>query len=221
MENITWLGHASFSFLDLESENRIYYVDPFHLPQDTEMGSIDKADIIFVTHAHQDHLSPPDISRLLKEDTVVVATEDSLETLLISQEKFPVTPNNEYEVKGFKFKTVPAYNLNPQRPHKREYGWVGYIFTINGVKIYHAGDTDFIPEMEGLAKENLDIAMIPIGGTYVMTPEEAVKAANAIKAKKTIPMHYKGLLKEKTEEGEEILKKGVTESTVVIMEEFK
>lgn len=221
MENITWFGHASFSFLDDASGKRIYYVDPFHLPQETSTGFLDKADIIFVTHAHHDHLSAIDISTLLKEDTVIVATEDSLETLQISQEKFSVAPNNAYTVKGFSFRTVPAYNINPDRPHKKEYGWVGYIFSIKGLKIYHAGDTDYIPEMNALKNENLDMAFLPIGGTYVMTPEEAIEAANSISAKKTIPMHYKMLLGDKTKEGEEIFKNGVTSSEVVFMEEFK
>jgi L-ascorbate metabolism protein UlaG (beta-lactamase superfamily) len=217
MEHITWFGHASFSFVDSATGKRIYYIDPFHMP-DTDL---EPADLIFVTHAHPDHMSPPDISKLLKDDTVVIATEDSLQTLEISQEKFPVTPDSEYEVRGFKFQTVPAYNLNSERPHKKEYGWVGYMFEINGLKIYHAGDTDFIPEMESFASLNLDIAFLPIGGKYVMTPDEAVKAANAIKAKKTIPMHYKMLLGERTKEGEETFKNGVTESEVVFLEEFK
>lgn len=217
MDKITWYGHASFSFVDQQTGNRIYYIDPFHLPQ----KELEKADIIFITHAHQDHLSPPDISKLLKEETVVVATEDSLETLVISQEKYPVLPNNEYEARGFKFRTIPAYNIDSTRPHKKDFNWVGYIFTINGLKIYHAGDTDYIPEMDSLKKENLDIAFLPIGGTYVMTPDEAVLAANAIGAKVTIPMHYKVLLKERTAEGEEIFKKGVTNSKVIILEEFK
>ncbi len=221
MENIRWFGHASFSFVDLKSGGRIYYIDPFHMPKDTSTGPLDKADIIFVTHAHHDHLSPADISMLLKDDTVVVATQDSLETLQISQEKFPVTPNNEYKVKDFSFKTIPAYNINPERPHKKEYGWVGYMFSINGLKIYHAGDTDYIPEMDNLKSENLDIAFLPIGGTYVMTPEEAVEAANAISAKKTIPMHYKMLLGEKIKEGEELFKNGVSNSEVLFLEEFK
>lgn len=217
MENIMWFGHASFSFKDRQSGNRIYYIDPYHLPD----KDLPEADIVFVTHAHPDHLSPQDISYLLKSDTVVVATQDSLNTLNITQQKVAVTPNEEYEVKGFKFSTFPAYNLVPERPHPKENGWVGYIFTINGLKVYHAGDTDYIPEMDSLKSENLDIAFLPIGGTYVMTPEEAVLAANAICAKKTIPMHYKALLKEKTEEGEQIFKNGVVNSEVVFLEEFR
>lgn len=221
MENIKWFGHASFSFKDTETGNRIYYIDPFQLPQSPNAGELEKADIVFITHAHHDHLSPNDIDLILKDNTTVVATHDSLETLNISQQKFPVVASQEYNVNGFVFRTIPAYNINPERPHKKEYGWVGYIFTINGLKIYHAGDTDYIPEMDNLKYENLDIAMIPMGGIYVMTPEEAVQAANAIAAKKTIPMHYKMLLKDRTLEGEETFKKGVTNSEVVIMEELK
>lgn len=217
MENITWFGHSSFSFKDRQSGNRIYYIDPFQLPD----KDLEEADIIFITHAHPDHLSPQDIAYLLKTDTVVVATKDSLTTLNITQQKVEVSPNNEYEVKGFMFKTVPAYNLNTSRPHPKENGWVGYIFNINGLKVYHAGDTDYIPEMDSLKAENLDIAFLPIGGTYVMTPEEAVEAANAIAAKKTVPIHYKMLLGDKTEEGEQTFKNGVTNSEVVFLEELK
>lgn len=218
MENFTWFGHASFSFIDRKTGQKIYYIDPFHLPHDKDLV---KADIIFVTHAHPDHLSPPDISILLKDDTVVIATQDSLETLQISQEKFPVSPNNEYSVKGFNFKTVPAYNTNPDRPHKKEYNWVGYIFEINGMNIYHAGDTDYIPEMDSFDGLNLDIAFLPMGGTYTMDVDEMISAANVIKAKTTIPMHYKGMLREKAGEAEEKLKKGVINSEVVILKEFQ
>ncbi len=217
MDNITWFGHASFSFRDKKTGNKIYYVDPFQLPD----KDLDEADIIFITHAHHDHLSPNDISYLLKNDTTIVATSDSLKQLSISQQKIPVTPDKEYEVKGFRFRTIPAYNLQPERPHRKEYGWVGYIFTVNGLKMYHAGDTDYIPEMDNLKSENLDIAFLPIGGTYVMTPDEAVQAANAIAAKKTIPIHYKMLLGDKTKEGEEIFKNGVTNSEVVFLEELR
>lgn len=219
MENVTWFGHASFSFVDKVSGQRIYYVDPFSLPK----KELEKADIIFITHAHSDHLSPDDINLILKNETIVVATPDSLDTLNITQEKFPVEPNKSYDIKGFKFDTVPAYNVKPEKLkfHPKENNWVGYVFNLNGLKIYHAGDTDYIPEMDSFKNLDLDIAMLPMGGTYVMTPEEAVEAANVIAAKTTIPMHYKGLLKDKTQEGEEILKKGVTNSKVVILEELK
>lgn len=220
MENITWFGHASFSFVDKSSGQRIYYVDPFQLPQNKELP---KADIIFITHAHHDHLSRGDIDAILKNDTVVVATRDSLETLDIKQEKFQVEPNKSYSVKGFTFRTVPAYNIKPERLefHPQKNKWVGYIFELNGLKIYHAGDTDFIPEMKDLSEEHLDIAMLPMGGTYTMDVSEMIAAACAIRAKKVIPMHYKMLLGEETYKAEQKLLSELKDSEVVIMEEFK
>lgn len=219
MENVTWFGHASFCFTDTQTGQKIYYVDPFLLPK----RELEKADIIFVTHAHPDHLSPIDITLILKKETVVVATPDSLSTLNITQEKLPVEPNKSYEINGFKFDTVPAYNIEPERLnfHPKSNNWVGYIFSLNGKKIYHAGDTDFIPEMNGLKSLNLDIAMLPMGGTYAMGVEEAIKAANVIYAKVTIPMHYKRLLNDKAIDAEEKLKKEVTNSEVLILEELK
>lgn len=220
MEGVTWLGHASFMFEDKESGNRIYYLDPFHFPKEKDLTH---ADIIFVTHAHHDHLSPEDIGLILKKDTIIVATHDSFKTLNLSNEKIEVVPNKEYEIKGFKFQTIPAYNIKQERVayHPKSNGWVGYIFEINGQKIYHAGDTDFVPEMENLSTINLDIALLPIGGTYTMDVNEAIKAANAIKAKKVSPIHYKNLLGEKSKEAEEKFRNGVSESEVIILEEFK
>ncbi len=220
MENITWFGHASFMFQDNLTGLKIYYVDPFQLPQDK---NLQKADIIFVTHAHHDHLSLGDIDYLLKDDTVVVATPDSLETLKITQEKFPVMPNKTYAVKDFSFQTVPAYNTHPEKQsfHPKSNNWVGYIFDVNGKRLYHAGDTDFIPEMNTFDKFNIDYALLPMGGTYTMDVEEMIKAANVIKAKYIVPMHYRMLLGERAHAAEEKLQKEVKNSEVVILKEFK
>ena len=217
MENIKWLGHASFEITDTKG-NKIYFIDPYQLPEGLE----DKADLIFITHAHQDHLSLGDIDHILKETTIVVATPDSLETLKVSQgQKFAVDPNQKYDLDGIKFETVPAYNVDPDKQsfHPKSNNWVGYILNVNGMKIYHAGDCDFMPEMNSFKEKNLDIAMLPIGGHYTMDVDEAIQAANAIAAKTTIPMHYRGLLKEKSAEAEEKFKSGVTNSTVLILDE--
>ena len=219
MENIRWFGHASFAIVDSSNGNRIYFIDPYELPS----SNSDKADLIFITHAHHDHLSLGDINLILKPDTTVIATPDSLATLRIpAEQKFPVKPNNSYDVKGTKFDTVPAYNLKPDRLnyHPRSNNWVGYILFVNNQKIYHAGDTDFIPEMQNLASKSLDIAMLPMGGTYTMEVEETIEAANAIKAKITVPMHYRRLLSDKSSDAEQKLKSGVTNSKVVILEEI-
>ncbi len=217
MENIRWYGHASFAITD-QNGKKIYFIDPFHLPENID----EKADIIFVTHAHHDHLSEGDIDLLLKSTTMVVATPDSLATLKIEDsQKFPVEPNKEYEIEGVKFETVPAYNVDREKQnfHPKSNNWVGYLLNVNGMKIYHAGDCDFMPEMREFASKELDIAMLPMGGTYTMNVDEMIEAANVIGAKTTIPMHYRGLLKDKSQEAEEKLKKGVVNSTVLILDE--
>lgn len=218
MDNINWLGHASFFFLD-KNGNKIYFIDPFELNE----RALVKADIIFITHAHPDHFSQKDIEKIIKDDTIIIATKNVLEKIDIPNDrKILVFPNKSYNLKGFSFQTIPAYNNHPEKLnfHPQKNNWVGYIFNLNGKKIYHAGDTDFINEMKSLKKLNLDIAMLPIGGTYTMGAEEASKAANEISAKITIPMHYKNLLGEKHLEEAEKFKKLVVNSKVLILEEL-
>lgn len=216
MENVKWIGHASFQFAD-ENGNKIYYVDPF----DLKGNNFEPADLIFITHAHYDHCSFDDVKKILKDDSILIAPTDCLSMIDVPNQKNPVEPNKNYEIRGFKFSTIPAYNDRPgeQVSHPRENNWVGYIFELNGKRIYHAGDTDFTKEMRELKNLNLDVAMIPIGGKFTMNVDEAIKAANAISAKITIPMHYKRLLGEKYKEAEEKLKQGVINSKVVILEE--
>jgi len=219
MENINWFGHASFFFND-KNGNKIYFVDPFQLRNRAK----EKGDIIFITHAHPDHFSGNDIDEIIKDDTVIIAPPDILEKIDIENDrKITVEPNKDYEVKDFKFSTIPAYNNHPQRLafHPKANNWVGYIFELNGMKVYHAGDSDFIDEMKDLKNLNLDIAMLPIGGTYTMHADEAADAANAISAKITIPMHYKVMNEGNYNEVEETFKKLVTNSKVVILEELK
>jgi len=95
-------------------------------------------------------------------------------------------PGDVLDLANIRIEAVPAYNTDKDF-HPRKNGWLGFIVDIQGVRIYHAGDTDFIPEMKGLKP---DIALLPVSGTYVMTAEQAVKAALAIQPKLAIPMHY-------------------------------
>jgi L-ascorbate metabolism protein UlaG (beta-lactamase superfamily) len=219
MENIYWFGHASFSFID-KNGNRVYYVDPFDLkPQ-----MLEKADLVFITHAHPDHFSPSDLAKILKDNTVIIAPPDILAQIDRSSDlKMAVEPNRSYGIKGFKFQTIPAYNSDPEKLnfHPKINNWVGYVFELNGKKIYHAGDTDFIEELKLLKDLRLDVAMLPMDGIYCMNFEEAAKAANAIAAKITIPMHYRRQNPDIYLEIEEKFKKLVTNSKVEILEELR
>lgn len=219
MENIKWFGHASFSFID-RGGNRIYYVDPF----DLKLTELAKADLVFITHAHPDHFSPNDLKKIVKEDTVIIAPPDILAQIDRDVDlKLAVEPNRSYDIKGFQFQTIPAYNNHPDKLnfHPQAKHWVGYIFALNGKKIYHAGDTDFIDEMKNLKDLQLDVAMLPIGGHYTMDVEEASKAANEIAAKVTVPMHYRRLNSGNYQELEEKFKKLVTNSEVFVLEELR
>jgi L-ascorbate metabolism protein UlaG (beta-lactamase superfamily) len=173
---LKWYGHASFA---IES-SKIIYIDPWNVP-----ASAPKADIILVTHSHYDHLSLSDINRLKKEGTTIICSEDCLDKL--SGDVKAMSPGQELEVEGVKIKAVSAYNLS-KAFHPRNNKWLGYIITIEGVSVYHSGDTDIIPEMKDLGK--IDIALLPVGGKYTMSAEEAAKAANMIKAEVSVPMHY-------------------------------
>ena len=174
-KDIHWLGHDTFKFVG----DRVVYTDPFRLK------AKDAADIILITHEHYDHCSPEDVQKILRPDTIIVAPSDCAKKL--SGHIKVVKPGDKLSIAGIEIEVVPAYNTNKQF-HTKDRGWVGYIFTFNNKRIYLAGDTDFIPEMKTL--NNIDIALLPVSGTYVMTPEEAAEAALTIKPRTAIPMHY-------------------------------
>ncbi len=198
---IYWLGHAGFKI----KNNLTIYTDPYMI-QPGETG-----DLILITHDHFDHLSIEDISKVSGEETIIVAPKHCESKLSGKFQSRIVSPGDTLEVKGVKIKAVPAYNVNPDRLgfHPRGKGYVGYIIGLDGVKIYHAGDTDFIPEMKSI---NVDVALLPVSGTYVMDYKEAAEAAMAIKPELAIPMHYGAIvggLGDAEKFKETVIKKGI------------
>ena len=185
--SITWEGHASFK---IRTKNLIIYIDPFQILKP------EKADLILITHGHYDHCSIADIEKITKKDTVVVAPADCSSTLSRLQGlRFEVVePYSELEIKNVKISTIPAYNVNKQF-HKKINNWVGYVLEVENVRIYHSGDTDVIDEMKDL--NNIDVALLCVGGTYTMNAREAAEAANVIKPKIAIPMHYGSIVGDK------------------------
>lgn len=177
-ENIHWLGHDTFKI----TGEKVIYTDPFKLKKK------DTADIILITHEHYDHCSPEDVKKIQGSSTVIVAPSDCASKFTGNVKK--VRPGDKINVNGIDIEAVPSYNTNKQF-HTRDRNWVGYIFTVNGKRIYLAGDTDYIPEMKNI---KADVALLPVSGTYVMTADEAVKAALDIKPKVAIPMHYNSIV---------------------------
>ncbi len=174
LKDIHWLGHDTFKI----TGEKTVYTDPFKIRKK------DTADIILITHEHFDHCSPEDVKKIQGPNTMIVATSDCAKKL--SGKIKVVKPGDKINVEGIEIEAVTAYNTNKQF-HPKANGWVGYIFTVKGQRIYIAGDTAYIPEMKNFKADN---ALLPVSGTYVMTAEEAVKAALDIKPKIAVPMHY-------------------------------
>ncbi len=179
VKNITWLGHDGFL---IKGDGKAIVIDPFQVKQ------CEPADVILVTHEHYDHCSPEDIQKVQEASTVIVTEADSAKKL--SGDVRVVQPGDKLTVSGIQIEAVPAYNTNKDF-HPKQNGWLGFVLTVDGVRIYHAGDTDLIPEMDSI---KADIALLPVSGTYVMTAEEAVEAAKIIKPKLVIPMHYDSIV---------------------------
>ncbi|MBN2457673.1 MBL fold metallo-hydrolase [Candidatus Woesearchaeota archaeon] len=176
MVNIKRLGHSSFK---IDYGGFIIYIDPYKINRD------ETADMVLVTHSHFDHCSPDDIDKVAGPNTWIICPGDC-EQKLIGNIKV-MRPFARAEHLGTIIETVPAYNIDKEF-HPKSSGWLGYIIERSGTRIYHAGDTDLIPEMEQL--KDIDYALLPVGGIYTMDARLAAKAATIIKPKIAIPMHY-------------------------------
>lgn len=197
--SIEWLGHSGFL---IRSSGKNIFVDPF------QINTNEKADLIFITHHHYDHYSVTDIQKIFTKNTKLILLENCLDKIkenpVIDEDNIILT-NIGFKgiIEGVGVETVPAYNINKQF-HPKGNEWAGYILDFNGVKIYHSGDTDLIPEMKDF---RCDIALLAVGGNYTMDAKEAAKACELINPKMyAIPMHYNSVVgtKEAAEEFEEL-----------------
>ncbi|MCX6824722.1 MAG: MBL fold metallo-hydrolase [candidate division SR1 bacterium] len=189
-KNITidWLGHDGFL---IDYKDKKICIDPFQIKKDF------KADYIFFTHNHKDHLSPDDISRVILSETILVAPsicETDLKAF--SNKKIFLKQTDVLDLDIFSVTTLPAYNIDKFRSpgvpyHPQEVGFVGFVFNFDGTTVYHTGDSDIIPKMNGISP---DVLFLPVSGKYVMTPEEAVHAIEIINPKVAIPMHYDSII---------------------------
>lgn len=188
---ITALGHAGFIVAFEDSKLRLAF-DPY------DIQAAEPVDYIFVSHPHFDHCDPISIRKILQPKTIIVAPECCRNELAEFGEQVEYYSGKDKEKKNdVTYWALPAYNINKFRTpnevfHPKEMGGVGFVVEAGGLRFYHAGDTDFIPEMADLKK--VDVAFLPISGTFVMTLEEAVQAAQVLKPKMAIPMHFGKLL---------------------------
>lgn len=183
---IEWFGYSGFKI----KASKTLYIDPFQIPES------EKADIILITHPHYDHCSIADMNKIAKDGTIVICPAECQSAITKLKQKINmqiIQVGDEINALGIKVKAFPAYNKEKHfHPHGE--GWLGYLIGINGTVIYHAGDTDFIPEMEkltGFAKKDVKfIALLPVDSKFAMSPEEAAHAAKTIKPFIAIPMHF-------------------------------
>ena len=181
LNNLYWLGHASFRW----EGSRIIYFDPWKIPKGSK-----KADFIFISHEHFDHCCADDLRRISTADTVIITDSESAAKLksekIACKEIKTLRPGENTEIAGLSISAVASYNTNKQF-HPRGSGKLGFLVAMDKEVLYHAGDTDLIPEMKNV---RCDVALLPVSGTYVMTADEAAEAAITIKPKVVIPMHY-------------------------------
>jgi L-ascorbate metabolism protein UlaG (beta-lactamase superfamily) len=214
---IKWLQP---SWTQIKINHKIIYIDPAYLrtyytrysnkiefskwpdPIDGLPEKLPKADIILITHDHADHCKKITVDRLRKKNTTVLGPRRCAKK--IGDDLRIVEPGQEICLGKIKIKATEAYNTeegsSTQKVHHKGNG-VGYLISVKGQTVYHAGDTDFTPEMKQLG--GVDVALLPIGGTYTMDIREAVKAAMEIKPAAVIPIHH---LKARPEEFQKKLK---------------
>ncbi|HEY6536885.1 MAG TPA: MBL fold metallo-hydrolase [Candidatus Nitrosocosmicus sp.] len=187
---IQWNGHDGYR---LDTNNKIIYIDPFKLVQ--KYHNKNDADILCISHNHFDHLNVQDINNIINVNTKLICSQECTKVLKENYSKneiIPLKPGESLDFENIKIEATRAYNTNKEY-HPKEDNKIGFVLHMDKLKIYHAGDTDLIPEMNDI---DADIALVPVSGTYVMNYEEAAKAINDhIKPKKmAIPMHYNSIV---------------------------
>ncbi|MCD6307433.1 MAG: MBL fold metallo-hydrolase [Candidatus Latescibacteria bacterium] len=181
---ITFIGHASLIF---EYGGMVIHVDP--VSREADYSKLPEADIIFVTHEHSDHMDPGAIAKIVKDDTVIVATELCAEHL----DGVTVMKNGDTRtVKGLTVEAVPAYNIKHKRgngqPFHPKGAGNGYVVTFADTRVYIGADTENIPEMKALS--DIDIAFLPMNLPYTMTPEMVADAARMFNPAVLYPYHF-------------------------------
>lgn len=175
------MGHAGFRIVN--KDGMVVYIDPFEIPKDEKL----KADIVISSHGHYDHFDLSSIENLRKEDTKVIGPIGLMSNLK-KIDGIVLNFGESYDYKGFKIELIPGYTAN-KNTHPKNAGGAGILLETENMIVYHAGDSDRIPEMKDLASRNIKVALLPCGGTYTMDMDMATDCALDIKPEIVVPMH--------------------------------
>lgn len=183
--NLIFIKHGSIT---IDIDGYLVYVDPVTI-YGNDFAKLPKADLIMVTHEHHDHFDTKAIEELTSDSTRLIGSRRITE-LYGSGET--MLPGQTIEIPGedIVITATPAYNITPDHLafHPKDRQDDGFIFDIDGMRIYVAGDTENIPEMQDL--KDIDIAFLPVNQPYTMTPQQAIEAVEVIKPKTFYPYHY-------------------------------
>ncbi len=182
LSNVTLNTHASIKITGKDGVT--LYCDPYEISEASH-----DADLILLTHDHYDHLDPKSIANVVKKDTAFIVPESvqgSVSKVAEGRQIIPLKAGQRVAVDGMRIQAVPAYNLKKQY-HPKAKGWLGYLIDLDQRVYYIAGDTDALPEN---TKFQVDVALVPIGGTFTMDAKEAADFVNALCPKAVIPVHY-------------------------------
>jgi len=185
--NLEFLGHSGFL---ITTDTKKIAIDPYNISE-----KVPQADLVLITHSHYDHCSIKDIEKISKHGATIIIPADCQSKInkIKNVQMQIIETGDEIKIGNIKIEAVPAYNVDKEFHPKRE-GWLGYVLKFKDVIIYHAGDTDKIPEMENLTgygkHGNQFVALLPISGKYVMDAEEATEIASLLSPDIIMPMHY-------------------------------
>lgn len=181
---ITFLGHATLYF---QFADKVIHIDPWSRLAD--YSTLPKADLILITHDHRDHFDIDAIQAVKKENAEIVLTQKCAKKI----DGTVMRNGDEKTIKGLTVKAVPAYNIKHMRGENQPYHpkgeGNGYVISFGDKKVYIAGDTEDIPEMNDL-KGRIDVAFLPMNLPYTMTPEMTANAARMISPQILYPYHF-------------------------------
>ena len=179
------LMHAS---LRLVIDGRVLYIDPVSKlgNRTLDYSTMPKADLLLVTHEHGDHLDKAALATLSSEGTQLITNQRCADQLGYGQ---VMHNGDETDVNGLHIEAVPAYNTTEGHTQFHPKGRDnGFVLTIDGLRIYIAGDTEDIPEMAAL--KDIDVALLPCNQPYTMTVDQLLHAARMFKPRVVYPYHY-------------------------------